>query len=171
VCSECAKIKVKKAATVGGGNARRWAEKTTAQKAAIYTNRKKYYNKTKEERRKEKLRSYNVLKQNKEYIAKRNVVSKQWKLNNPGKVRADTVKRRVAKMQRTPAWLTDDDYWMLEQAYELAALRTKMFGFSWHVDHVLPLQGKNVSGFHAPTNVQVIPGVENVKKANRYVPA
>ena len=99
------------------------------------------------------------------------ISKKQWKLNNPGKVRADTVKRRVAKMQRTPAWLTDDDYWMLEQAYELAALRTKMFGFSWHVDHVLPLQGKNISGFHAPTNVQVIPGVENVKKANRYVPA
>lgn len=96
---------------------------------------------------------------------------KQWKTNNPGRVRADTIKRRASKMQRTPAWLTADDYWMLEQAYELAATRTKMFGFSWHVDHVLPLQGKSVSGFHVPTNVQVIPGVENVKKANGYVPA
>ena len=94
-----------------------------------------------------------------------------WKQSNPGKVRADTVRRRTAKLQRTPAWLTVDDYWMLEQAYELAALRTKMFGFSWHVDHIIPLQGKLVSGLHVPTNVRVIPGFENVQKANRYVPA
>lgn len=80
-------------------------------------------------------------------------------------------RRRAAKMQRTPAWLTVDDFWMLEQAYELAALRTKMLGFAWHVDHIIPLQGKLVSGLHVPTNIRVIPGVENVRKANRYVPA
>jgi hypothetical protein len=35
--------------------------------------------------------------------------------------------------------LTEDDYWMIEQAYELATLRTKMFGFKWEVDHILPV--------------------------------
>ena len=77
-------------------------------------------------------------------------------------------KRKAAMLQRTPKWLTDDDYWMIEQAYELAALRTKMFGFAWHVDHVLPLQGKTVSGFHVPTNLQVIPGVENIRKGYKF---
>ena len=96
---------------------------------------------------------------------------KKWKQENPHKVRADTIKRRVAKMQRTPAWLTEEDYWMIEQAYELAALRTKMFGFSWHVDHVIPLQGKKASGLHVPTNLQVIPWIENISKANKYLPA
>ena len=96
---------------------------------------------------------------------------KKWKQDNPHKVRADTVKRRTAKMKRTPAWLTEDDFWMIEQAYELAVLRTKMFGFSWHVDHVMPLQGQAVSGLHVPTNLQVIPGVLNVSKANKYKPA
>ena len=96
---------------------------------------------------------------------------KQWKKNNPGKVQADTVKRRAAKMKRTPAWLSVDDFWLIEQAYELAQLRTKLFGFSWHVDHIVPLQGKYVSGLHVPENLQVIPGVENVSKANRYLPA
>lgn len=76
--------------------------------------------------------------------------------------------RRAAKLQRTPKWLTEDDFWMIEQAYELAALRTKMLGFSWHVDHVIPLKGKKVSGLHVPTNLQVIPGLENIKKHNKY---
>ena len=93
----------------------------------------------------------------------------QYKKQNPAKVLADTVKRRAAKMQRTPKWLTADDAWMLEQAYELAILRTKLFGFSWHVDHIIPLQGKTVSGLHVPTNVQVIPWRDNVAKANRFV--
>jgi hypothetical protein len=92
----------------------------------------------------------------------------RYKAANPGKVRADTVKRRAAKIHRTPAWLTVDDLWLIEQAYELAALRTKLFGFSWHVDHILPLQGKQVSGLHVPANLQVIPWVDNVRKANRF---
>lgn len=90
------------------------------------------------------------------------------KRNNKGKVNADTVARRLAKVKRTPKWLTTDDRWMIEQAYELAALRTKMFGFSWHVDHIVPLQGKTVSGLHVPNNLQVIPWVENVRKANTF---
>jgi hypothetical protein len=58
---------------------------------------------------------------------------------------------------------------MMEQAYELAALRTRMFGFAWHVDHIIPLQGKIVSGLHTPYNLRVIPGVENVRKGAQYV--
>jgi len=95
----------------------------------------------------------------------------RYKIENPGKVLADTVKRRSQKMQRTPAWLTKDDFWMIEQAYELAVLRTRLFGFAWHVDHVIPLQGKLVSGLHVPNNLQVIPWRDNVSKANKYLPA
>jgi hypothetical protein len=99
------------------------------------------------------------------------IVKAAWKKENPGKIRAATVKRRVAKVHRTPAWLSEDDHWVIEQAYELAALRTKLFGFPWHVDHIIPLQGKMASGLHVPTNLQVIPGVDNVRKANTYLPA
>jgi hypothetical protein len=90
------------------------------------------------------------------------------KTNNKGKVNAHTVKRRLAKINRTPKWLTADDHWMIEQVYELAALRTKMFGFAWHVDHILPLQGELVSGLHTPYNLQVIPGADNVRKSNKF---
>ena len=83
-------------------------------------------------------------------------------------VQAEYVRRRqAAKLQRTPAWLTEDDIWVMREAYKLAKLRTEMFGFSWHVDHILPLQGKEVSGLHVPENLQVIPWLDNLKKHNR----
>jgi hypothetical protein len=94
--------------------------------------------------------------------------AKKTRVVNSATINALTVKRRLAKMHRTPAWLTPDDFWLMRQAYELAALRTKMFGFAWHVDHIIPLQGKTVSGLHVPHNLQVIPGIENVRKANYF---
>lgn len=87
---------------------------------------------------------------------------------NPEKAVANLAKRRAAKLQRTPAWLSEDDLWMIEQAYEIAALRAKMTKIEWHVDHVLPLQGELVSGLHVPTNLQVIPWFQNLSKANKY---
>jgi hypothetical protein len=102
---------------------------------------------------------------NKESILARN---KTWKIANPERIQAADAKRRASRLQRTPAWLTEDDLWMLEQTYELAALRTKMFGFKWHVDHVIPLQGALVSGLHVPHNMQVIPAAENLSKSNKF---
>lgn len=97
----------------------------------------------------------------------RNAEKAAWRRKNAPKVLALTRKRQAAKLQRTPKWLTDDDLWMVEQAYELAVQRTKLFGFAWHVDHIVPLQGKTASGLHTPVNLQVIPWVENLRKGNR----
>jgi hypothetical protein len=99
---------------------------------------------------------------------KRATARSKWDAANPGKSSAAKKLNATARKKRAPAWLTDDDKWMLDQAYELAALRSKMFGFAWHVDHIIPLSGRKVSGLHVPTNLQVIPGIENAKKYNRY---
>jgi hypothetical protein len=88
--------------------------------------------------------------------------------NNLPMFAASAAKRRAIKMQRTPSWLTEDDHWMMKQTYEFAALRTKMFGFKWHVDHIVPLQGAFVSGLHVPWNLQEIPAVENIAKHNKF---
>ena len=42
------------------------------------------------------------------------------------------------------------------------------YGTVWHVDHIIPLQGKIVSGLHVVDNLQVIPGSENSRKGNRF---
>lgn len=98
-----------------------------------------------------------------------NAKNKLWKIKNPEKVMAIDARRRAAIKNRTPSWFTEDDHWIVEQAYDLAAKRTSIFGFSWHVDHIIPLQGKLVSGLHVPYNLQVIPAVENLKKSNKLL--
>jgi hypothetical protein len=108
----------------------------------------------------------NKYAKNKATIRLRN---KTWKVANPDKLQAADAKRRAARLQRTPAWLTEDELWMMEQAYELAALRAQAFGFEWHVDHVVPLQGKLASGLHVPHNLQVIPAAVNLSKSNKFV--
>ena len=77
-------------------------------------------------------------------------------------------KRQAMQLQRVPRWITPEELWLIKEAYALAALRTKMTGVKWHVDHVVPLQGKRVSGLHVPNNLQVIPAVENIRKNNRF---
>jgi hypothetical protein len=91
-----------------------------------------------------------------------------WAKNNPGKVNARTARRYAAKTQATPKWLTADDHWMISEAYDLAQLRTKMFGVLWEVDHIVPLRGKMVSGLHAPWNLQVVPAHLNRRKSNKF---
>ena len=81
---------------------------------------------------------------------------------------ANVVRYRTGKAKRTPSWLTPDDFWLMEQAYELAALRTKLFGFKWEVDHEIPLRGKLVSGLHVPDNLRVVPKSVNRDKSNRF---
>ena len=87
---------------------------------------------------------------------------------NRGKVNAKWMKRNASKKCRTPSWLSDDDHWIIEQAYDIAAKRKQMFGFDWHVDHIVPLQGKTVSGLHVPWNLQVIPAKQNLMKSNTF---
>lgn len=119
-------------------------------------------------REKNRLIAAKFRKNNSELIKQR---KQQYQRTHQGVINASIAKRRAAKFLRTPKWVGPEEMWLIEQIYELAALRTKMFGAAWHVDHIIPLQGNNVSGLHVPTNLQVIPGKENIRKSNSFVVA
>jgi hypothetical protein len=97
-------------------------------------------------------------------------LQKNWAMNNQDKIIANIAKRRAAKMQRTPNWLTEEHRKQIEHIYLEAKMREIETGVRHHVDHIIPLQGKLVSGLHVPNNLCVIPATENIRKRNYYQP-
>lgn len=95
-------------------------------------------------------------------------IKRAYQKNNKGKVNAITRKRQAAKLNRTPLWLTKEQIKEMEQFYINAQNLTQETGIKYAVDHIIPLQGKNISGLHVPWNLRVITAFENTSKGNRY---
>lgn len=91
-----------------------------------------------------------------------------WSKNNLDKRAATSAKRRSAKLKRTPPWLTQEHLQQIESIYALAKQLTIDTGIEHHVDHIVPLQGKFVSGLHVPWNLRAIPATENCSKSNCF---
>lgn len=51
--------------------------------------------------------------------------------------------------------------------YHFAKILTQITGLPYRVDHIVPLQGRGVTGLHVPWNLQALPAVENWRKHNR----
>lgn len=71
---------------------------------------------------------------------------------NRGKERLDIIK------QHTPIW---SDVERIKYIY-----KNRPEGY--HVDHIIPLQGKNICGLHVPENLQYLPASENIVKSNKF---
>lgn len=86
---------------------------------------------------------------------------------NPAKRNLLTANYRSAKDDRQPPWLNAGQLFEMESIYSYcSALRSA--GLDYHVDHIVPLRGDNVSGLYVPWNLQVITGSENMSKGNRF---
>ena len=75
-------------------------------------------------------------------------------------------KRRTRKEQASPSW-SDTEWQMfaISETYKCARLRSDLTGVPHEVDHIVPLQGKTVSGLHVAENLQVLTRTENRQKA------
>lgn len=105
-----------------------------------------------------KTKEYSALSKVKEYNHK-------WFAEHPELRCAYSANRRASELQATPLWANLDH---IAGMYELCGLFRRI-GLDWEVDHIIPLQGKRVSGFHVEDNLQIIPSVINAKKSNHFV--
>ena len=89
-----------------------------------------------------------------------------WRRRNPEKHAARQAERRARKNQATPPWLTVEQRQASAAMYKLAKRFKDNFGLQYHVDHIVPLKGKNVCGLHVPWNLQILESSLNLKKSN-----
>ena len=105
------------------------------------------------------------------YLATReaNLAQKrEYRQANKGKINFLCSMRKKVVKQRTPIWLSPFDRLKIKCYYSVAAMLARNNKEPWHVDHIVPLQGKLVSGLHVPNNLQFLRGVDNVRKKNKF---
>ena len=118
-----------------------------------------------------------------EIKSKRNASTRKWKQENKDfvyeynkKYKSDhsnlmsqlEKKRQIRLKNATPSWLTEFDLLKMKCYYQVASMYSRESSQKWSVDHIIPLQGKNVCGLHVPSNLRIIPTSENTKKSNLY---
>lgn len=81
----------------------------------------------------------------------------------PARKYALNAERRAGRHRATPAWLSAEQRVAMLEIYREARRR----GPEWHVDHIIPLNGTEVSGLHVPWNLRIIRASENLAKGNK----
>ena len=92
-----------------------------------------------------------------------------WHSENRDKVNAAAAKTRAKRIKRKPKWIKDVFIEEIKVWYKRARILNSFTGERWEVDHIIPLQGKMVSGLHVPWNLQLLTKSENSSKGNRHV--
>ena len=120
---------------------------------------REYYAKNVDKRSKVEKERY---ERNKEQIKTKNYA---YRKENRHLVMAWNNSRRVIEKRATPAWA---NYEKIAEFYKQSIALTRQTGEEYHVDHIIPLRGKNVSGLHVQDNLQVIRACDNLRKGIRF---
>lgn len=99
---------------------------------------------------------------NKDVCRERNKI---WAKANPNKRREYLASYRAAKLKATPLWV---DVEALSEVYSDCNDLQWLSEEPLEVDHIVPLQGKNVCGLHIAENLQIITQSQNRAKGNKY---
>lgn len=119
---------------------------------------------------------------NKQHYASK---AKEWKEANPEKVvqiqkkarqthkakrRADWTHYNTTKLNSCPKWLTETQKQKIEDLYKFAKFLEELScnSIQYHIDHIVPLRGKDVCGLHVPWNLQILNARDNLSKGNRH---
>lgn len=125
-------------------------------------NKRKYLREDPEVRR-ARARSYRSKNVDRERISRQRYESRF-----PERKRERRRAYQAAKMRACPAWADREAMLLI---YELAGRLSNETGIPHHVDHIIPLKGKNVCGLHVEGNLRAIPAIENLRKGCKLLAA
>jgi hypothetical protein len=94
---------------------------------------------------------------------------KKWNQEHASVLNANTAMRRLTQKNRVLTNLPNikQEKDNIKIFYKQAQTLTVITGIKHEVDHIIPLQGKNVSGLHVSWNMQILTKEENRKKNNK----
>ena len=150
-------------------NPEKWKARTKRWYAANKERAAAYHKAYREKKREEK-RSYfrDYYEKNAERLkARARINGSVWRKANLDKARARSMRHTAAKLRAMPIWA---DHRAIDAVYEECVRVALDTGEEHHVDHMVPLQGKQVCGLHVHHNLQILPGRENQSKGARYWP-
>jgi len=88
-------------------------------------------------------------------------------LANKARYVASRANRRARQEEATPSWLTAIHKAQIQEMFEIAKAKETQTGKKYHVDHIIPINGGDVSGLHVPWNLQLLTATENLSKGWR----
>jgi len=93
--------------------------------------------------------------------------AREWQIANPGKTSANRRAYEVRKVQAIPPWSNLAE---VAKKYVVASYWNEIWPEDpVHVDHIIPLKGKNVSGLHTELNLQILRAIDNIRKSNKLI--
>jgi len=90
---------------------------------------------------------------------------KRYRERNRAKIRARLAVSKQGREKRRALWANQD---AILAIYLQAEIMTRPTGRLHVVDHIIPLQGRTVSGLHVETNLRVVEHHENARKHNAW---
>ena len=88
---------------------------------------------------------------------------------NPEIAKIARLKRRLSEKQAIPSWY-ESQRDKIHTIYKKRDELSKLWGIELHVDHIIPLRGKLVSGLHCWDNLQLLEASINLSKSNTFKP-
>lgn len=105
---------------------------------------------------------------NPENKVKHSLLMKKHYKENREQYRLRDAERRAGTKRATPKWLSKKHLQEIKNIYWLAKDLEAVSGEQYHVDHIVPIKGKNVCGLNVPWNLQILPSDVNTSKGNRF---
>lgn len=135
-------------------------------RSAKYLEARARYNRKPEtiEKTKQDMRTHRLLN-NDTINERRRVLHAVNQKRDAGRINAAVSKRRAAKLNATPKWLSETQLAEIQKFYEIA----QWYDEPRQVDHIVPLLHPLVCGLHVPWNLQILTAEANMAKSNTFI--